>query len=387
MRCLSRLARRYPSVYAPRWPYSGCAASLCHLSQHSPGAEGGGLAHSAWPRRRRLPLHGRRETEEVRVAVVGGPAVRLVAKDPRVARPLRGLLGVRRARVAAGGRARDVVAAPVHDRVALRVAVRLLAALRRRRHARAIGRARRRRLARAARAVAAHGGRHGGGRWRRRRRGRRWRWRRGWWRGCCERAGPRGRRRGGGAPARRRKQREQRAARGKDEDEGERGEDKAEPRPPCHAARLGGRCLGELLDGRVDVDGGGHCGIKSASGDKRWGAGRGESWRSHTSAATTTGNGNTSPPARQSLGLAPETGSGPTFCGDAQNINNAARNMRVAHSFMTGLNVVGFRCPESRTTAQPALLSAGSVAHEHITNQPTLLGGDFKVRSVDQWPC
>ena len=25
-------------------------------------------------------------------------------------------------------------------------------------------------------------------------------------------------------------------------------------------------------------------------------------------------------------------------CGDAQNINNAARNMRVAHSFMTGLN-------------------------------------------------
>ena len=26
-------------------------------------------------------------------------------------------------------------------------------------------------------------------------------------------------------------------------------------------------------------------------------------------------------------------------CGDAQNINNAARNMRVAHSFMTGLNV------------------------------------------------
>ena len=74
-------------------------------------------------------------------------------------------------------------------------------------------------------------------------------------------------------------------------------------------------------------------------------------------------------------------------CGDAQNINNAARNMRVAHSFMTGLNVVGFRCPESRTTAQPALLSAGSVAHEHITNQPTLLGGDFKVRSVDQWPC
>ena len=26
------------------------------------------------------------------------------------------------------------------------------------------------------------------------------------------------------------------------------------------------------------------------------------------------------------------------FCGDAQNINNAARNMRVAHSFMTGLN-------------------------------------------------
>ena len=25
--------------------------------------------------------------------------------------------------------------------------------------------------------------------------------------------------------------------------------------------------------------------------------------------------------------------------GDAQNINNAARNMRVAHSFMTGLNV------------------------------------------------
>ena len=28
-----------------------------------------------------------------------------------------------------------------------------------------------------------------------------------------------------------------------------------------------------------------------------------------------------------------------TVCGDAQNINNAARNMRVAHSFMTGLNV------------------------------------------------
>jgi len=27
------------------------------------------------------------------------------------------------------------------------------------------------------------------------------------------------------------------------------------------------------------------------------------------------------------------------ICGDAQNINNAARNMRVAHSFMTGLNV------------------------------------------------
>ena len=26
-------------------------------------------------------------------------------------------------------------------------------------------------------------------------------------------------------------------------------------------------------------------------------------------------------------------------CGDAQNINNAARNMRAAHSFMTGLNV------------------------------------------------
>ena len=26
-------------------------------------------------------------------------------------------------------------------------------------------------------------------------------------------------------------------------------------------------------------------------------------------------------------------------CGDAQNINNAARNMRGAHSFMTGLNV------------------------------------------------
>ena len=26
-------------------------------------------------------------------------------------------------------------------------------------------------------------------------------------------------------------------------------------------------------------------------------------------------------------------------CGDTQNINNAARNMRVAHSFMTGLNV------------------------------------------------
>ena len=26
-------------------------------------------------------------------------------------------------------------------------------------------------------------------------------------------------------------------------------------------------------------------------------------------------------------------------CGDAQNINDAARNMRVAHSFMTGLNV------------------------------------------------
>ena len=120
LRCLSRLARRYPSVYAPRWPYSGCAASLCHLSQHSPGAEGGGLAHSAWPRRRRVPLHGRRETEEVRVAVVGGPAVRHVTEDPRVARPLGPLDRVGGARVAARAGTRHVMPTPVDHGVAQR---------------------------------------------------------------------------------------------------------------------------------------------------------------------------------------------------------------------------------------------------------------------------
>ena len=46
---------------------------------------------------------------------------------------------------------------------------------------------------------------------------------------------------------------------------------------------------------------------------------------------------------------------------------------RAEHQQRCSQHVIGFRCPESRTTAQ-LCLSAGSVAH----TSPTLLGGDFK---------
>ena len=47
-------------------------------------------------------------------------------------------------------------------------------------------------------------------------------------------------------------------------------------------------------------------------------------------------------------------------CGDAQNINNAARNMRVAHSFMTGLNA------PPGSIDQLLLVGAGEVLNNRI---------------------
>ena len=60
--------------------------------------------------------------KEVLIARVERPALRLhVAKDPRVARALRVLFGVRRARLAALARRLLMVPAAVDHRVALRV--------------------------------------------------------------------------------------------------------------------------------------------------------------------------------------------------------------------------------------------------------------------------
>mmetsp|Transcript_19666 Transcript_19666/g.58577 ORF Transcript_19666/g.58577 Transcript_19666/m.58577 type:complete len:368 (-) Transcript_19666:462-1565(-) len=79
--------------------------------------------------------------EEVCVAVVRRPAVRQAAEHPAVARSLRILRGVRGAGIAALARRLDVVATAVHHRVALWVAMRLLATHRRRRDAGAVGEA------------------------------------------------------------------------------------------------------------------------------------------------------------------------------------------------------------------------------------------------------